>query len=52
MKMEWLVTNVIPVGSPDRAGRAILGTILAGRFLPIYVIFVVGEVFCGVRTPS
>ena len=23
--MEWLVTDVTAVGSPDRAGRAILG---------------------------
>ena len=33
MKLEWLVTNVTAVGSPDRAERAIFGVILAGRFL-------------------
>ena len=32
MKREWLVTDVTAVGSPDRAGRAILGIFLAGRF--------------------
>ena len=30
MKMEWLVANVIVVGSLDRAERAILGLIMAG----------------------
>ena len=33
MKLEWLVTGVTADGSPDRAERAILGVILAGRFL-------------------
>ena len=33
MKIEWLVTDVTAVGSPDRAERAILGVILAGHFL-------------------
>ena len=33
IKIEWLVPNVTAVGSPDRAERAILGVILAGRFL-------------------
>ena len=28
MKTEWLVTDVTPVGSPDRADRAILGVTL------------------------
>ena len=32
MKIEWLVIDVTAVGSPDRAERAILGVILAGRF--------------------
>ena len=31
MKIEWLVAYVIAVGSLDRAERAILGVILAGR---------------------
>ena len=33
MKIEWLIINVTAVGSPDRAERAILEVILAGRFL-------------------
>ena len=33
MKIEWLVTNVTAVGSPDRADRAILEVILAWLFL-------------------
>ena len=32
MKIECLVTDVIPTRSPDRAERAVLGVILAGRF--------------------
>ena len=52
MKIEWLVTNVTPVGSPDRVERAILWVIWAGYFLPIQAIFVVGEAFCDVRNPS
>ena len=31
MKMEWLVADVTAVGSLDRAERAILGPIVAGR---------------------
>ena len=31
MKIEWLVVDVIAVGSPDRAERAILEVVLAGR---------------------
>ena len=30
-KTKWLVSNVIAIGSPGRAERAILGDILAGR---------------------
>ena len=54
MKIEWLVTDVIAVGSLDRAERAILWGILAGHvhFRPIKIIFVVGEPLCGVGTPS
>ena len=43
MKIEWLVTNVLAVGCPDRAKRAILVVILAECFLPIQAVFVVGE---------
>ena len=31
MKIEWLVANVSAAGSPDRAERAILEVIFAGR---------------------
>ena len=33
MKIKWFVVNVIAVGPPDRADRAILGVILAVLFL-------------------
>ena len=54
MKIEWMVTDVTAVRSPDRAERAILGVILAGRFFdfwPIQATFVVGEPLCDVGTP-
>ena len=31
VKIEWLISDVMAVGSPARAERAILGLILAGR---------------------
>ena len=31
MKIEWLVADVTAVGSLDRAERAILGDVVAGR---------------------
>ena len=40
MKIECLVADVTPVGSPDRAECAILGVIL-GVFRPIQAIFVI-----------
>ena len=33
MKLEWVVTNVTAVESPDRVGRAISGVILDGHLL-------------------
>ena len=33
MKIEWLISDVAPVWSPDRAEHAIWGVILDGRFL-------------------
>ena len=52
-KIEWLVTNVTPVGFPDKAERVILGVILVGRvFLPIQAVFAVGEPLCDLGTPS
>ena len=51
MKIEWLVTDVTAVGSPDRAGRAILGVILA-VFLSTWATLVVGEPFCDLGIPS
>ena len=42
MKIDWLVTDVTAIGSPDRADYAILGVSLAGRcfgqFRPFFVI--------------
>ena len=40
--IEWLVTNVTPLGSRDRAERAILGVILAAHVLQIHAIFIHG----------
>ena len=52
MKIEWLVTNVTAVRTPDRAERAILGVILAGLcFWSIQAVFVVGEPLCDVENP-
>ena len=51
MKREWLVADVTPVGSPNRAERAILGVIL-DAFWSIQVVCVVGEPFCDVGTLS
>ena len=58
MKLEWLIADVIPVGSPDRAERVILGVILGvywaiqGVFWSIKAVFVVGEPLCDVGTHS
>ena len=53
MKIEWLVTDVTAVGSPDRTEHAILRVILAGRFfLPSQAVFVSGEPLCDAGTPS
>ena len=51
MKREWLVTDVTPVRSVDRAEQAILGVILAASFLSIQGTFVVVEQLCDLRTP-
>ena len=51
-KIEWLDTDVTTVGSHERAERAILEVILAGRFLPIQAAFVIGEPLCDIGTPS
>ena len=51
MKKEWLVANATPAMSPDRAERGILG-MMVGVFLAIQAVFVVGEPFCYVGTPS
>ena len=58
MKPEWLIADVSPVGSPNRAERAIFGMILGvywpiqGVFWPIQDAFVVGEPLGDVGTPS
>ena len=51
MKIEWFVTDVTAVGSPDSAECAILCATLA-IFWPIQTVFVVRESLCGVGTPS
>ena len=53
MKIELLVANVTAVRSPDRAECAILGVVLAGRFLanPGRICIVVGEPLCGAGSP-
>ena len=51
MKIEWLVTAVTAVRSPDRAEGVISGVILAGRFWPIQAVFVLGEPLWDVGTP-
>ena len=50
MKIEWLVTDVTSIGSPDRAERDIFGTIL-NVFWPIQAVFVAGEPLCHVEIP-
>ena len=50
MKIECLVTNVTPVGSPDKVERAILGMVLAKSSIQATV--VVGEPLCYVTIPS
>ena len=52
MKIKWFVADVTAVGSPDRKEFAMLGVILAGRFLPIQAVLVVREPLCDVGTPS
>ena len=52
MKTEWLVADVTTVGSSARAERNICEVILAEQFLPIQLVFVAGELLCGVGTPS
>ena len=43
MKIERLVANITPVGSPDREDNDALGMTTLGVFLLIQVAFVVGE---------
>ena len=51
MKLEWLVANVKPVGSPDKAEHAVLGIILSVLW-PIQAILLIGGPLCDVGTPS
>ena len=51
MKIKWLVTDVTPVGSPDRAERAIL-VMIFGIFWADSGPFVIGEPLCDVESPS
>ena len=50
MKIEWLVTNVTGVRSPDRT--CFFGVILARLFSAVQAVLVVREAFYGVGTPS
>ena len=50
LKIDWLVTNVTPVGCPDRGERAKLGMIMR-VFWSIQATFVVGEPLCDVGVP-
>ena len=53
LKIEWLVTDVTAIGSPDRAERAILGGPHGWEcFWQIEVVFVVGEPLGDVGTSS
>ena len=52
MKIEWLVTDVTSVDSPDRAERTIFRVILRVFFWLIHATFVVGKPFYYVGTPS
>ena len=53
MKIEWLISDIIAVRSPDRVERAILKLILADHyFLPIQAVFVVDESICDVGAQS
>ena len=50
MKVEWLVTNVTAVGSPDGAKCDILGMNF-GVLRPIQAAIVVGESLCDEEIP-
>ena len=52
MKIKWLITDVTPVGSPDREERAIVEVILARRFLTNSGPSVVKGSLCGEGTRS
>ena len=51
LKIEWLVADVIPVGSPARAERDILGMLL-DVFWSIQAAFLIGGSRCGLGVPS
>ena len=51
MKLEWLLTNVTAVRSPDKAECAILGVILAERFFANSGRICGREPLCDVGTP-
>ena len=54
MKIQWLVADVTVVGSLDRAERAILGVVVAGRVFgqSRSLLYPGHDPLCGVRTPS
>ena len=52
MKTEWLVADVTTVGSLDRAERAILGVIVAGRVFGQSRLFLWSGSHFAVQEPS
>ena len=51
MKIEWLVTDVTPVGSPDRTSY-FMDDFSYAFLWPIQAVFDVGAPLCGVGNPS
>ena len=52
LKIEWLVANVTPVGSPARAEHDVLGLLLLDVGWPIQAIFLVEKSLCDIAIPS
>ena len=51
LKIEWLVTDVTAVGSPDRAECDILGMTLGVLSQLVQAAFLVGGPFCDLGIP-
>ena len=53
MKIKWLVADVTAVGSTNREEHDFFGCDFGWTFFwQIQAVFVVGELLCGVGTPS